>query len=83
MNARHSNQTLPAWVKLAAALLLAAILLSGLLAGQAAAPVQAIIAPPQANAPGATTVSGVNGTLTSFTALITQVFTIDIPFTSP
>jgi hypothetical protein len=83
MNAPNAVQHIPGPVKLAAALiLLAGLLLGGILAAPAPAPVQALNAPPQVTAPLNPTSTAVNGTLASFTALIPQFFSSYMPLVS-
>ncbi len=80
MSAGKAVQHFPGWVKLAATLiLLSGLLLGGILAAPAVS-VQALNAQPQAIAPHIPASSGVNGTLASFTALIPQVYTVNLPF---
>ena len=80
MSARKAVQHINGWVKLAAALiLLVGLLLGGILAAPTAFPVQALNAQPQVTAPRGPLSSGVNGTLASFTALIPQIYTINLP----
>jgi hypothetical protein len=81
MNTWNEFQHLRGWVKLAAVLiLLAGLLLGGILAPPSAVPVQAINAPPPVTNPQGPVSSSVNGTLASFTALIPDIFTTNIPF---
>jgi hypothetical protein len=80
MSAGKAVQHMRGWVKLAAALiLLAGLLLGGILAVPAAVPVQALNAPPQLIAPQGPASEGINGTLASFTALIPEIFTTNLP----
>ncbi len=81
MSAGKSVPHIHGWVKLAAALiLLTGLLLGGILAAPGVSRVQALNPLPQITAPRSLTSSGVNGTLASFTALIPQIYAINLPF---
>jgi hypothetical protein len=80
MNAGKEVPNIPRWVKAAAVLiLLASLLLGGILAAPSPLSVQALNFP-QTDAPHVSTSSGANGTLASFTALIPEIFTLQLPF---